>query len=319
MYSSANPSPSSSWLVIDSSHEGELRFASVRPDVRPVLGSIMSVPVAGYPTFTDALQQYERESEIPLQGRECVLGMAGAVNGEMLNMVRSRWTITRTGMAAVFGRPVAVLNDVACMAWAARSNSMRAEPIRGLGQPAMGRAGRMLLLLVDEGVGACAIDIDEHGRLTILESECGHVDFAPASDDEEALAKAVKGLSPTVSWEKMLTLDSNDPIWAQACPRLVSLDRGNLLSAMLGRYAVNLMHAFAAWQGVMVAGSRGHRMLGGEFRRSFDAQFMGRRNFSRLVMATPVWRTEFHEAVLTGGAEMLAQKLSTGDPLARAA
>lgn len=306
---SGQPAP---WLVIDASHADQLRFASVRPAPRPVVSNVVSIPIDGMPTFTDALQRYERESGLPLRGRECVIGMAGAVNGETLSLVRSRWTITRGGLAAVFGRPVSVLNDVAATAWAARSGTMRADSVRGFGQPLTDRAGRMVMLLVEDGVGACAIDITAEGRTRILETECGHMDFAPASEVEQRLATAARGLMPFASWERMLTLDADDPAWRAACPELVLVERHRLLAGLLGRFAVNLIHAFGAWQGVMITGSRAARLMGSENRVAFGVPFTAKRNFARLVGSTPVWRTELREPVLTGGAELLAHGFGAG-------
>jgi glucokinase len=83
-----------------------------------------------------------------------------------------------------------------------------------------------------------------------------------------------------------------------------------MLAILLGRFAINLMHSFGAWQGVMLTGSRAGRMLESANRIYFDSAFTTRRNFSRLVMAAPAWRVDQHEAVLTGAAERLAQDLS---------
>lgn len=296
------------WLLIDTSRSNELRFASVTPSTHPIVSQVTSIPIDGLPTFTDALQRYERESGIPLKGRECVIGMAGAAQGEMLSMVRSRWTITRGGLAAVFGHPVHVLNDVASMAWATRSAGLRAESIRGIGQPTMTRTGRMAMILVEEGVGACAIDVSTEGRARILETESGHLDFAPSNEREDKLARTLKGANPFVSWERMLTLDPDDPAWRDACPELVTHERLRLQSAMLGRFVVNMIHAYGAWQGVMVTGSRAGRLLSNEHRAAFDSAFTAKRNFSRLLMGAPVWRADLREPVLTGAAEMMAQR-----------
>src|SRR5829696_7371858 len=99
------------WLLVEASHEGVLRFATALPSSRPHIGNVREISVSGLPTFTCALQQFERETGIALRGLECVIAMAGATSGEALSLVRSRWTLTRGGLAAVFGRPVTVIND----------------------------------------------------------------------------------------------------------------------------------------------------------------------------------------------------------------
>src|SRR5215212_2296329 len=86
------------WLLIEASREGVLRFASAIPSDRPRLTDIREIEVAGLPTFTDALQRYERETGVQLSGRQCAMAIAGAASGETMSLVRSRWTISRAGL-----------------------------------------------------------------------------------------------------------------------------------------------------------------------------------------------------------------------------
>ncbi|QNM82569.1 glucokinase [Sphingomonas sabuli] len=312
--------PPQDWLLVDTTGADDIRFALVAPSDRPHVGAVHSVPLAGLPTFTDALQRFERDSGHPLRGRDCVLAMAGAASGEMISMTRSRWTITRTGLEAVFGKPVRLVNDVAARAWAIRSGLARCDTLRGAGAPSLSKPGRMMMLLVEDGVGAAIVDVSRDGRLRILETECGHVDFAPANNVEEKLSAALRAGAPFVSWERLLTLDAKDPLWASACPEVTELQRGKVIAGILGRFVVNMIHAFGAWQGVVVTGNRASRILSGENRLAFEGQFTARRNFSRLVMAAPVWQVDQREPVLSGAAELLAQRMSERGPgLSRAA
>ena len=305
----AAPAESRLWLMIEASQEGVLRFATATPSDRPRLTNIRQIDIRGLPTFTDALQQFERESGVALRGLNCAMAVAGATSGETLSLVRSRWTITRSGLAAVFGKEVIIINDVAARAWATRSGTATMDTLRGIGSPNLSRAGRYMMLMVEEGVGAAVIDIDRDGTIRILETECGHMDFSASCEQEEKLAKAVKGISPYVSWEKMLMVERQTPVWSQACPEVPDSERPRIIANILGRFAVNLMHAYGAWQGVMITGSRGTRMLEGNARAAFDAAYTGRRNFSRLVIGAPSWRVEQREAVLIGAAECLSQNV----------
>ena len=298
------------WLMIDASHEGVMRFATAMPSPRPRIGPVREIDVRGLPTFTDALQQFQRESGQDLRGLECAMAMAGAASGETLSIVRSRWTITRAGLAAVFGRPVAIINDVAARAWAIRSGLATVEPIRGGGRLSLDQAGRYAMVMIDEGVNASIVDVEGDRRISVLETEAGNLDFAPSNEREEKLAVALRAGGAFVSWERMLQLDRHDPVWGQACPDLLDPERARLLAALLARYVVNLMHAYGAWQGVMLTGSRVGRILDSAARSNFETAFAARRGFSRLILGTPVWRVEQREAVLTGAAERLARDFS---------
>lgn len=300
------------WLLIEASAEGVMRFATAKPSPRPRVENIREMDIRALPTFTDALQKFERDSGIELRGLECAIAMAGATSGEMLSMVRSRWTITRTGLTAVFGRPVTILNDVAARAWATRSGSARIKTVRGAGTLNLNRPGRYLMIMVEEGVGAAAVDVDRDCSIRIFETEAGHMDFAPSNERETKLADALRGAAPFISWERLLMLDRDDSVWAAACPEMSEAERPRLLAALLARFSVNLMHAFGAWQGVMLTGSRVARVLDPASRANFESSFGARRNFSRLIIGAPVWRVDQSEAVLTGAAERLAENFELG-------
>ena len=304
----ASAQGASSWLLVEASSQGVLRFATAEPSSRPRLADIYELDIAGVPTFTDALQAYEREKGIRLRGMQCAMAIAGAASGEAISLVRSRWTISRGGLAAFFGTDPVILNDVAARAWATRSHMGMMELLRGSGTLSFDRPGRYGMIMVEEGVGASIVDVGRDGSVQVLETEAGHMDFAPASDREEALLKALRVGGAAVSWERLLMLDRLDPLWSSACPDAVEAERPRMLAAMLGRFTVNLMHSFGAWQGIMLTGSRAARMVQSDTRLQFSAPFSTRRNFSRLIGAAPVWRVDQHEAVLTGAAERLAHE-----------
>ncbi|WP_345168968.1 glucokinase [Sphingomonas daechungensis] len=295
------------WLLIEASREGILRFATALPSARPRIADIHEIRVDGVPTFTDALQQYEREKRLQLSGMQCAMAIAGAANGEAISLVRSRWTISRAGLAAYFGTSPIILNDVAARAWATRSGTGIIEPIRGVDRLSFDKPGRYGMIMVEEGVGAAIVDVARDGSVRVLETEAGHMDFAASNEREERLAKAVRGANGVVSWEMLLMFDRMDPIWASACPDLLEPERPRVLATLLCRFAVNLMHSFGAWDGIMVTGSRAARMLRADSRLHFESAFTTRRNFSRLVSNSTIWRVDQHEAVLTGAAERLAQ------------
>lgn len=305
------------WLMIDASQEGMLRFATAMPSARPAPGNVRQIDIKGVPTFTDALQQFERESGVALRGLHCTMAVAGATSGESLSLVRSRWTITRSGLEAVFGRPVTIINDVAARAWAIRSGTAITETLRGIGAPNLARAGRYIMINVDEGVGAAVIDVDNAGMVQIFETEAGHMDFSPSNECERNLAKAARGVAPHASWEMMLLLDRQLPLWGTACPEVADRERSRVIANILGRFVINLTHAYGAWKGTMIVGARGSRLVDSANRTAFEAAFADRRNFSRLIIGCPVWRVEQHEAVLIGATECLLQNV--GAPLRNAA
>ena len=297
------------WLMIESSSEHMMRFGVTTPSARPRVERTWQVDVAGLPTFTDALQKFERESGLALRGLDCAMAFAGAVHGEQLSLARSRWTITRTGITAIFGKDVNIINTIAARAWAVKSGTADVEAIRGSGVPNLAQPGRYVLILVDQGVGAAVIDVDREGDVRILETEVGHTNFPATTDHELQLAKALKGTRPHATWEQMLKVDKQSPEFEQACPGLGDSERLAIPAAILGRFCVTLMHAYGAWQGVIITGGRSGKILQGGGRPAFEAPFNERSRFSRLVIGCPTWRVEQRDAVLQGAAECLAHNL----------
>lgn len=305
-----NAASDSPWLLIEASNEGVLRFATAVPSAYPRVERVQVVPIAGIPTFTDALQQFSRSNGIPLQGLQCAIAMAGAATGETLSLVRSRWIISRSGLQAVFDRAPVILNDVAARAWATSASNCVIKSVRGMGAPAFNRQACYAMIMVEEGVGAAIVHVDREGNRRVLETEAGHMDFAPGNEREERLAKALRPLSGVASWEQVLMLDRQAPAWRTALPEVADHERSAIQAGVLARFAISLMHASGAWQGVMLTGSGVGRMLDSNGRAAFDAAFATRRTFSRLVGAAGVWTVDQPEAVLTGCAQRLAQNLS---------
>jgi glucokinase len=292
-------------LAIEASQKGLLRITKVTSSLRPKLGEIWQTEVDGVPTFTDALQLYERQTGEKIHGLRCGMAVAGATSGETLSPARSRWTITRCGLTAIIGEPAIIINDVAARAWAIISGMARIENYRGFGHPEF-RPGRYATIMVEEGVGSCIIDVDRRGTIRILEAEAGHMQFPPSNETELKLGGALAGTAPCATWEMILMLDRSDTVWSRVCPEMSERDRASLQAEILGRFVVDVMNAYAAWDGVLITGSRGHRMLDSGNRSSFENAFLSRRNFHRLIRTCPVWRVEQREAVLTGVAECLA-------------
>lgn len=306
MFGSSSASRPRPWLMVEVASEHVLRFGITTPSAHPRVEKTWETDVRGLPTFTDALQKFERESGIALRGMDCAMAFAGAVAGEQLSLARSRWTITRAGIMAYFGKEVSIINTIAARAWAVRSGTANVETIRGSGLPNLAVPGRYALVLVDQGVGAAVIDIDRDSSVRILETEAGHSEFAATNEPEAKLANAIKGARRAATWEQMLKVERQTPEFEQACAGLSDEERSYIPATILGRFCVNLIHLYGAWQGVIITGARSGKILQGRARSAFEASFNERTRFSRLVIGCPTWRVDQRDAVLQGAAECLA-------------
>ena len=266
-------------------------------------------PITRFSTLTDALLAYEKSSGKRLLGAACALGVLGVTFGEAVMFKRGNWAISRSGLRSIFGCDAIVINHVAACAWAtvygAGSNLDSLSAVT-MDPPDFSRRGRWALTNVGGGVGLAVIDVDELGDIRVLECEMGHCGFAPATEEDRALAKAIAAQGhPLVSWEMVLVLSPGDPIWS--APRLPTThaERAAMLARLLGRYVGDTVLAHGAWGGAIVTGKRIGETAAGAGLPGFNAGFESKPKYQRLIRATPRWRLAGQELTLAGCAIVL--------------
>lgn len=294
------------WVLIDASQGGEISFATAEPSAYPVLSQVITYRAEELPTFTDALLRFERETAIPLNRAHSVVTISGAVSGSIVAIGRSRWTISRSGLAGLFGRPATIINDVVANAWLTLGNVPNHRPLRANAPLDPSLPGRRLMLTIDCGVGAALIDINEDGAARVLDLEAGHMGFAPADEDEDQLLSALRRTPGGTSWERVLTLALDDPIW-RTLPLSGRADYLARMARLQGSLAADLTLAYCSWGGVLLTGAR--VSIDPTARAAFDAGFSAKRAFRRLLLDTPCWKIEQREPGLRGGASLLARRL----------
>ena len=295
------------WVLIDASRAGEIAFATAEPSPSPTLSRPVVYRADELPTFTDALLRFERETGVALNRATSVVTIAGAISGSTVAIARSRWAISRGGLASLFGRPATIINDVAAQAWSALAAAPTHRPLRAAAPLDLTGPGRRVLITVDAGVGAALIDMDEGGIARVLDTEAGHAGFAPADEEEDRLLAALRRTAGPTSWERVLTLSPDDPVWDAAWPRSGRTERTARLSQLQGSFAGDLTLSYGAWAGAMLTGAR--VAADPAARAAFDAGFIAKRAFRRLLLEAPCWKLEQQDAGLRGGASLLARRM----------
>lgn len=268
------------------------------------LSAMEKWPITTFRTLTDALLAYEKRAGIPLLGAACVLGVQGATYGETLMLSRGNWAISRSGLRSVFGREAIVINDVAARAWAVVGGG--GPKLEGLspaatGSPDFDKSGRWAFTNIGMGVGLAIIDVDQRGDIRVLECEMGHSSFAPATEEDRSLYKAIGAQGqPLVSWEMALTLSPDDPVWSAPGLPATRAARVAMIARLIGRYIGDTVLAHGAWAGAIVTGKRIAEMVAESGSASFNAGFETKPKFQRLIRATPRWRLAGQELTLAG-------------------
>lgn len=300
--------PERDWLIIDI--EGpDVTIATTSPKSGGGLQNIRHYDARMIATATDCLQKYAVDCGLPLLGRQCAIIVSGAVKGDTLRIMRCPWVISLRGIGHLVGhRPVAI-NDIVANAWANRTFSrVTHRSVGGTAEPDYAGSGRWITVSVAEGVGAAIMSTDETGAMRILDSELGHCGFPPETDNERAIAATLAKRNPNVSWEWVLTLKPEDPIWQQAgiMPSAASIMRAELLGAFCG----DAVLAVAAWSGIFIAGQGSRMLLRPEQLDAFTRRFERKATYGNLLRATPRWLSSIDNARMRGGVTMLASTQS---------
>ena len=290
------------------------------------LGVAEKWPIAEFRTLTDALLAYERKTGVKLLGVACALGVLGATYGETIMLSRGNWAISRSGLRSIFGRDAIVINDVAARAWATLGGGgIKLEGLStAAGMPDFRHRGRWALTKVDAGVGLAVIDVDDIGGVRVLECEMGHCGFAPATDEDRALAIALappgNGL---VSWEMALTVSPDDSVWSAPGLPAARPQRLAMIARLTGRYVGDTVLAHGAWTGAILTGKRISELLAEAGLPAFNAAFENKTKFPRLMRGAPRWRLIGQDLTLSGcavalerhAAMMRADDVSNGEPV----
>lgn len=167
----------------------------------------------------------EAGSDAPIAA--ACFGVAGPVLRQRARLTNVPWTVDAAEIAGAFGIPrVRLLNDLEAMAHAIpvlRQDEL-ATLQAGTGDP----DGHAVLIAAGTGLGEAILHRVD-GRLVPLPSEAGHTDFAPRTDRELELVRALRGrlgrveLEAVVSGHGVINL-ARFTHGADTCPHSGALD-----------------------------------------------------------------------------------------------
>jgi glucokinase len=257
------------------------------------IDSVRRYRVAECATFADAARGYLRETGArPTRG---VFAVAGPVTGDEVRMTNHPWLLSRTRLREELNLEALLLvNDFSamshCLPLLAAADM---EPIGGLPPAGIDLRRRQTFAVIGPGtglgVGALLVD---GGRFVGLQTEGGHVGFAPGDVVETDVLRELMARFGRVSAERVLCgsglvnlhramhpqspEDTPERITAAAGTDSRCRETVERFCAMLGSIAGDFALAFGAWDGVYLAGGLTPKLLGwlgsGGFRARFDAK-----------------------------------------------
>lgn len=306
------------------------RFALATLDRGKVveLSEPVTLSTSEHASFQTAWEEFGRRSGIELPD-ELAMSFAGPVQGELLKLTNNPWVIRPALMREKLGvGRFRIVNDFGAIAFAVAE--LGDEHFLHLCGPEMPlpREGVTTILGPGTGLGvAQLLKVGEHSH--VIETEGGHVDFAPLDSLEDQILAHLRRSFRRVSVERLVsgsglvniynalaaiegkavTPPEDKALWAAALEgsdalAAAALDRFCL---SLGAVAGDLALAHGA-NGVVIAGGLGWRLLDHLHRSGFDDRFIAKGRFERRMENIPVKLITHPQPGLFGAAVAFARE-----------
>ena len=276
-----------------------------------------------------AWQQFEAQSGEPLP-RAAAIAVASPIGGEVIKLTNNPWVIRPALISERLKVDQWVLiNDFGAIGHAvAQVDASQLIHLCGPDEP-LPRHGAITVCGPGTGLGVCQVFFDRAGSYHVIETEGGHMDFAPLDGIEDAIVKRLRKAYTRVSAERIasgpgivaiyetLAEIENRPvaarddkvIWQMAFDgsdsvAVAALDRFCLA---LGAIAGDLALAHGP-RGVVIAGGLGLRLKDRLLQSGFEHRFVAKGRFQGLMASIPVKIITHPQPGLYGAAAAFAQE-----------
>ena len=302
------------------------RFALARPDqARPLrTDSICKFAVADFPSLADAARHYLDGNGTTV--KRAVFAVAGHIDGDEARITNHPWVISiaRTQQALALDR-LELVNDFAAQAMAiSQLDDSDVVPIGAARWT--GTAGdddrTYAVIGPGTGLGVGAL-LRRDGRYHTLQTEGGHVSFAPGTPEEIQVLQRLSGEYGRVSNERIVSgaglvnlhralsaIAGADPgslrpedITAQARDGDAScLHTIDVFCAVFGAAAGDLVLTLGAWNGVFLTGGVVPELLPWLAHSGFRQRFEHKGRFASVMAQVPALAVIHPEPGLLGAA-----------------
>ncbi|MFL6774124.1 MAG: glucokinase [Sphingomicrobium sp.] len=306
------------------------RFALAHVDNGQVvsLDDPETMKTAEHSSFQLAWQEFGRRRHIDLPD-ELALSFAGPVGGEVLKLTNNPWMIRPYLMKERLGvERYTIVNDFGAVAHAV--GSLGDAHFRHICGPERSLPAEGIISIVGPGTGlGVAALLRRPDHYEVIETEGGHIDFAPLDSLEDKILKQLRRHFRRVSIERVasgqglwnlyealgaiekrdLTFHDDKQLWPAALAgsdglATAALDR---LCLSLGAVAGDLALAQGA-HAVVIAGGVGQRLADYLPRSGFRDRFIAKGRFERRMDEMPVKLITHPQPGLFGAAAAFARE-----------
>ena len=304
------------------------RFALARLGERaPLLAdSIATFEVHAFASLADAARHYLGEREAQVQ--RAVFAVAGRVDGDEARITNHPWVISAERVRNALGLDrLQLVNDFAAQAMAVPllqvADVVQIGPARLAGDDA---GGDLTYAVIGPGTGlGVGALLRRDGRFHALQTEGGHVSFAPGTPEEIAVLQRLSGEFGRVSTERLVSgsglvnlhralsaIAGGDPGPLQPqdiTARARAGDAGCLhaigvFCAVFGAAAGDLVLTFGAWDGVFLTGGVTTHVLPWLAHSGFRHRFEHKGRFSHAMASVPTLAVQHSHPGLLGAAAL---------------
>lgn len=290
------------------------------------LGQTLTVKTADHASLQTAWEAFARESGRPLP-KAAGLAVAAPIAGDVLYLTNNPWIVRPALIKSKLGvDDFTLVNDFGAMGHAvAQLDSSHFRHLHGPDVP-LPKDGVISIVGPGTGLGVAQI-LRGHGTYRVVETEGGHIDFAPLDRIEDAILARLRQRYRRVSVERIVSgpglrniydalaaiegrpVEANDDtaLWTAA------LEGGDsLAAAALDRFCLSLGSVagdIALAQGanaVAIAGGLGLKLADILPHSGFGSRFMAKGRFERRMAAIPVKLVTHPEPGLYGAAAAYA-------------
>lgn len=304
------------------------RFALAAPQHEQPLreDSVQVFAVADFPSLADAARHYlDRVGATP---GEAVFAVAGRVDGDEARITNHPWVISATRTRQALGlQRLQLVNDFTAQAMAV--SLLRAQDVVAIGGNAwhgFGDDGDRTYAIIGAGTGLGVGGlIRRDGRYYPLQTEGGHVSFAPGTPEEIEILRRLSDEFGRVSNERVVSgsglvnlhralsqIAGEDPgpltpadITAMAregdarCVRAI-----DVFCAVYGAAAGDLVLTLGAWDGVFLPGGLVPRLMPWLQHSGFRQRFENKGRFSPTMARIPTLAVTHPQPGLLGAAAL---------------
>ncbi len=292
------------------------------------LGEPITLKTADHASFQLAWQEFGRRAGIELPN-ELAIAFAGPVGGEVLKLTNNPWVIRPYLMKERLGVDrFTIVNDFGAVAHAVAT--LGEEHFQHLCGPDQALPAEGVISVVGPGTGlGVAALLRKRDHYDVIETEGGHVDFAPLDSLEDKILKQLRRHFRRVSVERVasgqglwnlyealgaiekrdLVFHDDKELWPAALEgsdglAAAALDR---LCLSLGAVAGDMALAQGA-SAVVIAGGVGLRLADYLPRSGFRDRFIAKGRFERRMDEMPVKLITHPQPGLIGAAAAFARE-----------